>query len=85
VGPDGAPSMMADGNTEKDAVKLMQNAIATPGAIRGNRIRQKVCVLVAPSIRDAFSRSGLMPEMYPSRRRNPMGKFWRKSDVTTPV
>lgn len=75
VGPDGAPTMMADENTENDAVKFMQKAIEIPGVIKGNMTLQNICRLFAPSVVAAFSRVGLIPETYPRSNRKPIGKF----------
>ena len=43
VGPAGAPSSTADGNTEKACTKDRQNVIARPGTSSGRKTWRKRC------------------------------------------
>ena len=61
--PDGCPTMMAEAKVPKLITKTRANAMATPGAIRGNMIRRKTVQGFAPSVRAEFSMLGSIPEM----------------------
>ena len=63
VGPAGAPSSTADGNTENSWTKDRQKVIARPGASRGSSTRVKRFQGPAPSVAAAFSSAGSMPLM----------------------
>ena len=61
VGPAGAPSRIAEGNTEKACTKDRQSVIAKPGSSNGNKMVQNRRRGPAPSVAAAFSSAGSIP------------------------
>src|SRR5689334_1238102 len=84
VGPAGAPSSTADGNTENACTNDKQNVMARPGIRSGQKMWRKRCRGAAPSVAAAFSRAGSTPVTYESVSKNVNGNPVMKRDRNTP-
>ncbi len=61
VGPDGAPSSTADGNTLNACTNDRQKVMASPGSSSGSSTVRKRAAAPAPSVAAAFSSAGSTP------------------------